>query len=195
MRVLPKRVLGKQVLNRGFTLIELLVVIAAIGILISIAVVSFNLISDDRGLQKQALQLSSLIELASDEAQMQGRDFGLELLQRGFRFVEYDSYLEVWDAVAGDDLLRQRELAQDMELELILEERRVLLQDQAADTQQDGESKRDLNADYLPHILIMASGDITPFQLLLIRQTDQLTVSLELQVGGELEISNNDQQL
>ena len=62
-----------QASKRGFTLIELLVVIAVVGILISIAVVSFNLIRDDRGIQRQALQLSSLIDMASDEAQMQIR--------------------------------------------------------------------------------------------------------------------------
>lgn len=179
--------------KRGFTLIELLVVIAIAGILIGIAILSLGLIRDDRGLEKQVLQIFALIDMVADEAQLQGRDYGLELLQTGFRFVEYDPFLEVWSEVTGDNLLRPRDLGEDMQLELILEGHQVLLQAAAKDTQEDeNETGRDLSDDYLPHILIMASGDITPFHLQLVRQSDQLTMGLELEAGGELEIIRDD---
>jgi len=180
---------GRRGAPRGFTLIELLVVIALLGILISIAVVSFNLLGDDRGVQKEIQKISSLIDLASDEAQMQGRDYGLEFLQTGYRFVEYDPYLDVWNEVIDDEMLRPRTLKEDMELELRLEDHRVLLQAEAKETQQEDEmNDRDLTDDYLPHILILASGDITPFQLFVARLTDRKTVGLELKLGGELEV-------
>lgn len=196
MKVPPWRASDMQAAKRGFTLIEVLVVVAVAGILIGIAMLSLGLIGDDRGVQRQALQLSSLIEMASDEAQLQGRDYGLELLQSGFRFVEYDPYLEVWNEVFGDELLRPRDLGEDMQLELTLEGHQVLLKAEAKHTQASEDATgRDLTDDYLPHILIMASGDITPFHLQLIRQTDQLKVGLELKVGGELEIIGDDQEL
>ena len=188
----------RRLAARAFTLIELLVVIALLGILISIAVVSFNLIGDDRGLQKEILKISSLMDLASDEAQMQGRDYGLEFLQTGYRFVEYDPFLDVWSEVIGDDLLRPRTLQEDMELELKLEDRRILLQSEASETQQEDdedETDRDLTDDYLPHVLILASGDITPFQLFVIRLTDRATAGLELKLGGELEVIVEDAEL
>lgn len=182
-----------KAVKRGFTLIELLVVIAVAGILIGIAMLSLSLIRDDRGMQRQVLQLSALIDMAADEAQLQGRDYGLELLQSGFRFVEYDPFLEEWSEVFGDDLLRARDLGEDMQLELMLEDRLVLLQAEAKITQAgEAETNRDLTNDYLPHILIMASGDITPFHLQLVRQTDQLTIGLELKAGGDLEIISDD---
>jgi general secretion pathway protein H len=182
--------------RRGFTLIELLVVIALLGILISIAVVSFNLIGDERGVQKEIQKLSSLIDLATDEAQMQGRDFGLEFLQTGYRFVEYDPYLDAWNEVIGDELLRPRTLQEDMELNLKLEDRRVLLQAEAKETEkEDGMNNRDLTDDYLPHVLILASGDITPFELYVLRRTDRVTVGLELKLGGELEVIVDDTEL
>ena len=183
---------------RAFTLIELLVVIALLGILISIAVVSFNLIGDDRGVQKEILKISSLMDLASDEAQMQGRDYGLEFLQSGYRFVEYDPYIEAWSEVIGDDLLKPRSLQEGMELELKLEDHRVLLQSEASEMQQEDEEEetdRDLTDDYLPHVLILASGDITPFQLFVTRLTDRVTVGLELKLGGELEVIVEDAEL
>ena len=186
----------RRVVSRGFTLIELLVVIALLGILISIAVVSFNLIGDDRGVQKEILKISSLIDLASDEAQIQGRDYGLELLQTGYRFVEYDPYLDVWDEVIGDDLLRPRSLSENMELELILEGHRVLLKKEAKETQTAEDTpERDLTDDYLPHLLILASGDITPFRLHIVRLTDRSAVGLELKYGGRIEVINDDAEL
>jgi len=182
--------------GRGFTLIELLVVIAIAAILVTIVVISFNLVGDDRAVQKQVVKLSTLIDMASDEAQMQGRDYGLEFLQGGYRFVEYDPYLNVWNEVIGDDLLQPRVLDDDMVIELFLEDRRVLLQPKVKDTEPDEDNaNRDLNDDYLPHVLIMASGDITPFRLDIVRLSDDLAVGLELEFGGKLEIVRHDQEL
>jgi len=181
---------------RGFTLIELLVVIAVAAILVTIAVISFNLVRDDRAVQKQVIRLSSLIDMASDEAQIQGRNYGLEFMQGGYRFVEYDPYLDTWNEVIGDDLLQPRELDEDMVVELFLEDRRVLLQTEAKDTESDeDENDRDLTDDYLPHVLIMASGDISPFRLDIVRMTDEMAVGLKLELGGELEIVTDDQEL
>jgi general secretion pathway protein H len=191
-----RRATRRRDARRGFTLIELLVVIALLGILISIAVVSFNLIGDERGVHKEIKKLSSLIDLATDEAQMQGRDFGLEFLQTGYRFVEYDPYLDAWNEVIGDELLRPRTLQEDMELNLKLEDRRVLLQAEAKETEkEDDMNNRDLTDDYLPHVLILASGDITPFELYVLRRTDRVTVGLELKLGGELEVIVDDTEL
>lgn len=196
MRALAGCAGGRRSARRGFTLIELLVVIALLGILISIAVVSFNLIGDDRGVQKEIQKISSLIDLASEEAQMQGRDYGLEFLQSGYRFVEYDPYLDAWNEVIGDELLRPRTLQEDMELELRLEDRRVLLQTEAKETEQEDDmNNRDLTDDYLPHVLILASGDITPFQLFVVRLTDRATVGLELKLGSGLEVIVDDAEL
>jgi general secretion pathway protein H len=185
----------RRAINRGFTLIELLVVIAVAAILVTIAVMSFNLIGDDRAVQKQVLKLSTLIDMASEEAQIQGREYGLEFMQGGYRFVEYDPYIETWNEVIGDDLLLPRTLEEGMVVELFLEDHRVLLQEQAKETSTDDEGKRDLTDDYLPHVLILASGDITPFRLEIVRLTDEMTVGLKLDVGGDLEMVSHDQEL
>jgi len=193
---LPHCAPDPRLLRRAFTLIELLVVVAVVGILITMAVISFNLIGDDRAVQKQVLKLSSLIDLASEEAQMQGREYGLELMQGGFRFVEYDPFLDIWDEVYGDNLLRPRDLEEGMELELMLEDRRVLLQAQAKETQaaeDENERDRDLSEDYLPHILIMASGDITPFRLQVVRLNDESVVGLQLVAGQSIEVVADEQ--
>ena len=179
--------------NRAFTLIELLVVIVIIAVISAVALLSLGILGDDRNLQREARRLSSLIELANDEASIQGRDYGLEIMQGGYRFVEHDPFLNQWHELIGDDFLRPRQLEENMEFDLFIEERRVLLDVEAAETEREDDDT-DLTDDYLPHILIMSSGDVSPFELTLLRRNDRSSLTLTMSLAGELEIQNNDQE-
>jgi general secretion pathway protein H len=186
--------------NRGdaaFTLIELLVVIVIVGIVSAVALLSFGILGDDRNLQREARRLGSLIELANDEATMQGRDYGMEIMQSGYRFLEHDPLTEQWQEIFGDETLRPRQLEEQMEFGLFIEDRRVLLEEEAAETEED-EDEDDTNRnsidDYIPHVLILSSGDITPFELRIVRSQDRTEVTMTMSLLGEFEIQTNDQQ-
>jgi general secretion pathway protein H len=179
----------------GFTLIEVLVVVTIIGIISAVVVLGVGNLGDDRELQTEARRITSLIEMASDEATLQGRDFGLELLQTGYRFVEHDPLTGQWSEVLGDELMRLRQLTQDTEFELFLEDRRVLLDIDTADSaQNDDTDGQTLSQNYLPHILILSSGDITPFRLEIVRNTDRSSVTLGVSANGEITVGTNDDQ-
>jgi len=177
----------------AFTLIELLVVIVIIAVISAVALLSLGILGDDRSLQREARRLSSLIELANDEASIQGRDYGLEFMQSGYRFVEYDPLLNQWYEMIGDDFLRPRQIEEGLEFELIIEDRRILLDDSAAETQRD-EDDTNLTDDYIPHILIMSSGDVSPFELRFLRPSDRTAVTLTMSLAGELEIQGDGQE-
>lgn len=193
----------------GFTLIELMVVVIIIGIVSAMVLLSFGILGDDRALQQQARRMSSLVELATDEAMMQGRDFGLEFTKFGYRFVEHDPLTNQWHAVVDDELLRPRQLEEGMEFELLLEDRPVELNEKVAkiEVEEDsdetegsgglgnsGESDdRNSDDDYLPHVLILSSGDVTPFNLRLVRWSDRAEVWIEMTVAGEIQIRNEEQ--
>ena len=189
--------------GRGFTLIEILVVIVIVGILMAVAFLSFGILGDDDNMDREARRLSSLIQLVTDEATTQGRDFGVEFMTAGYRFVEHDPLLDQWFEVTGDDYLPQRNLEEGLEFELTLEERRILLHTEAQETAREEEEEyepslfnrlenRDLTDDYLPHVLILSSGDVTPFDLRIIRDTDRRELLLTLSLAGELEILQDD---
>jgi len=165
-----------------------------VGIIMAVAFLSFGILGDDRGLDREARRMSALIELAIDEATIQGRDFGIEILSSGYRFVEHDPLVNQWFEVTGDDFMRPRDLQEGTEFELFIEEHKVLLHTQAQETEkEEDESKRDLTDDYLPHVLILSSGDVTPFELRFFRMADRSEVVLAMSLAGELEIVGEDQ--
>lgn len=189
--------------GRAFTLIEILVVMVIVGILMAVAFLSFGILGNDDNMDREARRLSSLILLVTDEATTQGRDFGVEFMTVGYRFVEHDPLLDQWFEVIGDDYLVQRTLEEGMEFELTLEERRILLHTEAQETAREEVEEeepllvnrlenRDLTDDYLPHVLILSSGDVTPFELRMIRDADRRELLLTLSLAGELEILQDD---
>lgn len=174
----------------GFTLVEILVVLVIVGIVVAMALLSLGTLGDNRNLETEARRLSTLLQMANDDATIQGRDFGLEVMQSRYRFVEFDPFLNQWFQVTDDDFMRERSLEEGSEFELIIEERRILLQEAARETEDEDEDEgnRDLTDDYLPHILILSSGDTSPFELRIIRQADRSEVTLTMTAAGELRI-------
>lgn len=179
--------------NRGFSLIELLVVIAIIGIVMSIAMLSLGLLGDDRQLQTEARRMIALVQVAQDEATMQGREFGMEITANAYRFVEYDPYLNTWGELIGDDTLRLRQLPEDLEFDLYIEGQRVLLDLEAAriDTSDD-EAADALGERYAPHVFIFSSGDMTPFELHILRDRDDQAVAIESNLLGEVKFAETE---
>jgi len=180
----------------GFTLIEILVVLVIVGIIVAAALLSLGTLGDARNLQTEARRLTTLLQMATDDATIQGRDFGIEVLTAGYRFVEHDPLLNQWFQVIDDDLMRERKLEEGTEFELTIEEHRVLLDDEARETEREEDDDRDLTDDYLPHILILSSGDASPFDLRIIRTRDRAEVLVTMSAAGELKIvSDEDEQI
>lgn len=176
----------------GFTLIELLVVVVIVGIVSSIVLLSLGLVGDDRALRQEARRMTSLIELAADEAVLQGRDFGLEIMRSGYRFVEHDPLMGRWNALQGDELLRQRTLDEGLEFKLYIEDRRVELNAEPAATG-DAEDAGNQNApDYAPHALMLSSGEISPFHIELSRPSDRRSIEINVSAAGDISIGDDD---
>lgn len=179
--------------RRGFTLVEILVVVVIVGIVMSLALLSFGLVGNDREVQTEVQRFMALVQVAQDDALMQGREFGVELLHSGYRFVEYDPDAAQWADILGDDTLRLRSLPEGLEFDLYLEDKRVLLDDDAANIEDVTENQNTLvTRTYAPHLLIYSSGDTTPFDLVLHRPIDDLRIEIRGDALGGVEIVDPD---
>lgn len=177
--------------SRGFTLIEVLVVMLIAGLLVGLVVISIGALGDDREIEREAQRMRSLIQLAGDEAELQGRDFGIEFILQGYRFVEYDPLFEQWSEIVGDEVLRPRRLPEGYEMELFVEGRRVELNEVAAETQRDENESQRLQS-YAPHGLILSSGDLSPLSVDIVRRADDASVRVRIDLNGNVELGEED---
>lgn len=139
--------------HKGFSLLELLVVIVIIAILFTFTTLAIRGTSPEELIQTEAERLDRLLQLALEEAILKGQEYGLEFSPNSYRFLVYYEY--TWQPLEGDKLLRERELPENMEFELEIEQIDVLIEE-AKDPDDEDEETPD------PQVFLLSSGEITP---------------------------------
>ncbi|OQW94154.1 MAG: type II secretion system protein GspH [Beggiatoa sp. IS2] len=156
--------------KNGFTLLELLVVLVIIGIILSFATLSISSGGPSAVLERETQRLISLLTLASQEAILQGTEFGLSFTEHGYQFFTLQD--QRWQVLKQDDLLRPRVFATDLRLALEVEGETVVLDAIDKDT---------------PQLLVLSGGELTPFTLTL-TSVDSVSYRLTGEVTGALAV-------
>lgn len=162
----------------GFTLIEVLVVVVIIGVMATYLSLSMGSGHLDKQIEQEAQRLQQLMRFASDEAQLQGLEIGFRHTLEGYEFLS-SGVSGRW--VAFDDgPLRARKLGGPLYLELRTEGRLIPPGQMPAPTTADPEAEDDAESDadadddakaqaddqeILPQVLLLSSGEATPFTL------------------------------
>ena len=164
---------GKQ---QGFTLIELLVVVVIVSILFTYTTLAIRSNSPEDYIKEEAHRFERLTQLALEESILRGEEYAIEIFTDGYRFLHFTE--DQWQPVTNDKILRQRELPQDMELEVSLEETEIVIElssnsmseqklnldfdlnfdDESEENNEEENEKTKLK----PQIYLLSSGEITP---------------------------------
>jgi general secretion pathway protein H len=167
----------------GFTLLEVLVVVIIIGIITSMAVVSTRVLGGDHEMDREARRLQAVLGQAREDAMLEGRDVGLRIDSLGYDFLRYDGRNERWETVVEDPLLRERLFPDGMSAGLWLESRRVQLPERSLPNERAPAS---------PQVVVLASGDLVPFEVRLERAGTEETRAIAGYADGKIEILADD---
>lgn len=152
----------------GFTLIELLVVIVILGSLVGLAVLSMGSSSSSREVRDEAQRLAALIGLMVDEAVLDSREYGLLISKDGYRVMHYDEADARWRD-AGDGKAHQAPEWMQLELELDGSPLKLVApvkrEDDPIGLSDDEDRERRRAPRVQPQLLILSSGELSPFTL------------------------------
>ena len=164
-----------------------MVVVVVIGLLVGIFTLSIGAFSTDDG-REEMRRLQTLLQMASEEATMQGRDLGLQFYQSGYEFAARlprtnKDGVQVWEWTPLDDdrLLRPRDLGENFRLELELEDKEITLP-----------YERESIKDYEPQVFLLSSGDIEPPFGLRLGTLSGSGYRIEVDADGEIQVTDDE---
>lgn len=174
--LIPRRI-------RGFTLLEIMIVIVIVGIIATVAVISFGALGRDREMEDAAERIGAIINQTREESELQGFDVGMRVGISSYDFLRFDARKQLWLPIVDDKLMSARELQPGLRLRLWLEGREVVLKEnlQASDEKRkedsqdeeksllDSEAEDKKEKENPPQIMILSNGDLNSFELQLER--------------------------
>ncbi len=170
--------------NKGFTLVEILVVVVIMAVVISLAVLSIGVTGRDNQLDQESRRLQALIDLLHERAVLEGRDFGVRVQPTAYEFVVYDTFHDVWRRFDEENQYRHRDLPKGISFQLQLDQQTVVLK--AVDKALTG------GAADAPQLAIAASGEGTPFRLILLRDATQARAAVTGDALGKTSLETSD---
>jgi general secretion pathway protein H len=163
--------------HRGFTLWEMLIVVIIITVSTSVILLSTSLGRDSNDLKVLGSDMSKLMRLLYQEAIFENRNFAISLKHDGYQVLEYDG--QEWN-VSDQTLFRRIKLNEVQSSTLVVENLAVKSVDQEA---------------LIPHILILASGEMTPFEWTINDETTKNSIVLEGDLLGKIRMEGPTPQL
>jgi general secretion pathway protein H len=159
---------GITLVQRGFTLWELLVVVAIVAITVSMLQLSTGLGDNERDLKRLGKDLGKLFHLLNQEAVFENRNYAISVQDEGFLVLEYNG--EDWNP-SEDSFFKKIKLNKSQQSLLIID-------DLVVNTK--------TTKDPQPHILILSSGEMTPFEWRISDQDSRSGIVLQGNVVGSV---------
>jgi general secretion pathway protein H len=161
----------------GFTLIEILVVVVIVAVMTTLAVMSVGVLGKDRGLDDEGDRFADVVAAASEQAGLEGRDFGIWFGPDRYEVMTYVNRRQRWETIPDDRLYEVHELPAGLVPHLEIEGRVVVLVPGKAEVPQ------------VPQVLLYAGGDSSAYRLTLVREGTEATLVVEGRADGTLALT------
>jgi len=161
----------------GFTLLEVLVVVVIIAILTTVAVLSVGVLGSDRELDAEGDRFTDVIAAATEQAQLEGRDYGIWFGPARYQVLTYAQLTQTWETVADDRLYDSHDMPAGLAMRVEMEGRPISANDVPGTAR-------------VPQVLLYSSGDASPYTLTLSRDGSQSQWIVAGQADGTLVITH-----
>lgn len=131
--------------------------------------------------------MNALIRLASEQALLQGRDIGMAVEDNGYSFYLFDLVQQRWLNLGSEKLFRARSLPDNMRMELAVEENDVTWPDPEENEDDEADSDEEIVVP-TPQVLMLSSGEITPFELFFEMDNVEPAYQLTVNPDGSREL-------
>lgn len=180
-----------------------------VGVLATMFTLSIGVTGGDRQVETEVDRMIAVIDLAREEAVIQGREIGMRIFSDGYEFAAfYEDFIEYhdedtpdqsnWALLERETLLGPRQLPEGLLFELQIDGRDVLLKrageaDEMPDSEESEESDTlDPLERYRPQVMIFSSGDMDPFTIRLRREFANTGTMVEFDIDGTSEIERGE---
>ncbi len=141
--------------SRGFTLLEILVVLFIVSIMTGLTVINLPRFTQTGDFDSEVNRLKVVIEMLRDESLIRANEYGFRPHRDRYDFYIYNELKQSWELL-DQRPFASRELPDDISLSLRVE---------GGDLEDDEQQA--------PPVLILSSGEITPFELEIRSRTDR----------------------
>jgi general secretion pathway protein H len=162
---------------RGFTLIEILVVLVIIAVMTGAALYRITVTGIDRGLDLEGDRLCDVLQAATQQSGLEGRDLGLRFLPDHYEVLAYSGFTNTWGPVPEDRTYASHGLPDGVHLALELEGKRVLLK---VPEDQDP---------VVPQVIVSAAGDTSTYRVSFTREGTDHEFRVEGVSDGTLKVT------
>ena len=151
---------------KGFTLIEILVVLLIVTILAGVTIARLPTFSRNADFETETRRLQLLFNMARQESILDSTEFGFRLTDDGYKFLKFDDGSQSW-----------KDAESPFQVRLLPDELRLVIEADSKGFSFLGEN--------LPPILILSSGENTPFRLILQSKLQRASRTLMSEGYGE----------
>ncbi len=156
--------------HKGFTLLELIVVVTLAGIIVTGVLLNTSLINPNHKFEALTQNIAKLLKYAHQEGRLNNENYALSITPDGYVFLVLDD--NQWIPLNIKPLQPQNKL-KHYKQELLIDEKIV----------------KPLTKDKIePHILLLASGEMSPFEWTLSDRENELLMTITGTFNGQINV-------